>query len=142
MRFEPEAKIENAAQFSPLTLAFIGDGVYELYVRSRLVRAGNIPASRLHVLAISYVRAAAQAESIHAILDRLSEEELAIYKRGRNAKSATVPKNAVLSDYRAATGFEALLGYLYLIGRYQRLDEVMKLSYDVIAQKLQSHKED
>lgn len=104
--------------------------MYELYVRTRLMQKGNLQANKLHKLAIHYVKAAAQAGSVHAIMDKLSEEEIAVYKRGRNAKSATVPKNADVAQYRMATGFEALLGFLYLGGRAERLREVMTLAFE------------
>ncbi len=111
-------------EYSPLTLAFIGDGVYELYVRCHIAGKNNAPAGKLHKEAIKYVKAQAQAASIKAMLDILTEEELWIFKRGRNAKSATVPKNADVTDYRLATGFEALIGYLYLEGKTERLSEL------------------
>ena len=130
MPYIPDETIEQPNLYSPLTLAFVGDGVYELYVRTRLMQKGNLQANKLHKLAIHYVKAAAQAGSIHAIMDKLSEEEVAVYKRGRNAKSATVPKNADVAQYRMATGFEALLGFLYLGGRAERLREVMALAFE------------
>jgi ribonuclease-3 family protein len=92
-----------------------------------LVRA-NAPAGKLHKEAVKYVKAQAQAESIKAIMETLSEEELWVFKRGRNAKSATVPKNADVNDYRLATGFEALIGYLYLEGKTERLAEICDLA--------------
>ena len=119
------------SQYSPLALAYIGDGVYELYVRTRVIAQNpDMPAHKLHKESVKYVKAHAQSNSIHAIADMLSEEETAIYKRGRNAKSPTVPKNANLTEYRHATGFEALLGYLYLSEQRERLEEIMKTAYE------------
>ncbi len=132
MLFVPDSNGDKAALYSPLALAFVGDAVYELYVRTRLIAEGNAPASALHKRASGYVRAQAQAASACAVLDLLSEDETAIYKRGRNAKSPTVPKNAKLTDYRRATGLEALLGYLYLKGESERLDEVMGLAFEAV----------
>ncbi len=111
-------------QLSPLTLAFLGDAVYELFVRESLVRAANRPANALHGLAVRQVKASAQARAITKLMPLLDAEELAVYKRGRNAHPGHIPKNASHSDYHAATGFEALMGYLYLQGRIQRLQEL------------------
>ena len=124
--------IEKAPnQYSPLALAYIGDGVYELYVRARVIDENpDMPAHKLHKEAVKYVKAHAQSNSIHEIADILTEDEMAVFKRGRNAKSPTVPKNANLTEYRHATGFEALLGYLYLSHNSERLDEIMKLAYE------------
>lgn len=132
MPYIPDEKIENPNLYSPLTLAFVGDGVYELYVRTRLMKFGSLNANKLHKLAINYVKAKSQAESVKAIFDFLTDDEIAVYKRGRNAKSATVPKNADMTDYRMATGFETLLGYLYLKEEHERLYEIMRLAYDAI----------
>lgn len=137
MPFLPEQKIANPALYSPLALAFVGDGVYELFIRTRLAAEGNANASRLHKRATFFVKAQAQALSAYSILDKLNDQEAAIYKRGRNAKSHTVPKNADLTDYRTATGLEALFGYLYLKGEQQRLDELMDMAYQAILKKLE-----
>ena len=121
---------KNAKLYGPLVLAYIGDGVYEVYVRNRLIlEHPDMPAHMLHKLAIKYVKAHAQSESIDAILEDLTEDELCVYKRGRNAKSPTVPKNADVTEYRRATGFEALIGYLYLSEQMQRLEYLMKKSF-------------
>ena len=109
-----------AKQYSPLTLAYIGDAIYDLIIRTMLVEHGNAPVNKLHRKASSFVKAEAQARLIHQIEDELTEEELAIYKRGRNAKSATSAKNASVLDYRTATGFGALMGYLYLDNQIDR----------------------
>ena len=107
--------------YSPLTLAYIGDAAYELVIRTMGEEKGNRQASQLHRLTTSYVKAQAQAAMIEALEPELTEEELAIYKRGRNAKSYTSAKNASILDYRKATGLEALIGYLYLSGREERV---------------------
>ena len=130
MKFISEYTDIQPQLYAPLTLAIVGDSVYDLYVRTRLSEGGSLPTNTNHKTAISYVKAAAQAKSVHAILDSLAEDELAIFKRGRNAHSATVPKNASISDYRAATGFEALLGYLYLKNAPDRLSEILRMAFD------------
>jgi len=124
-----------AREYSPLTLAFIGDGVYELFVRSRIVGNTNAPAGKLHKMCVEYVKAKAQAEASKAMLDTLSEEELWAFKRGRNAKSPTVPKNADVTDYRLATGFEALIGYLYLEGKEERIVELCSLAMKAVEEE-------
>ena len=100
--------------YSPLVLAYIGDGIYELMVRTVLVGQGNRQASTLHKKASSYVKASTQSAMILAVQEELTEEEHQVYKRGRNAKTVTMAKHASMHDYRHATGFEALMGYLYL----------------------------
>ena len=95
-------------QMSPLTLAFLGDAVYELFVRESLVRAANRPANALHSLAVRQVKASAQAQAVGKLMPLLDAEELAVYKRGRNAHPGHIPKNASHQDYHAATGFEAI----------------------------------
>ncbi len=130
MKLISELGIENPQLYAPLTLAIIGDSVYDLYVRTRLSEGGSLPTNTIHKAATSYVKAAAQAKSVYAIMDALCEDELAVFKRGRNAHSATVPKNARVSDYRAATGFEALLGYLYLKDAPKRLSEILSLAFE------------
>lgn len=124
---------KRAADFSPLALAYLGDGVYELYVRERILRENeNLPAYALHKSAVHYVSASAQSASMHAVEPMLDERETAVYKRGRNAKSPTVPKNADVGDYRRATGFEALLGFLYLEGEEERLSEIMNAAFETV----------
>ncbi|MCC8169039.1 MAG: Mini-ribonuclease 3 [Oscillospiraceae bacterium] len=121
---------KNINQYSPLALAYIGDGVYELYVRTRVIEEHpNLPAHKLHLKTVKYVKAHAQSNSIEAMLEMLTEEETSVYKRGRNAKSATVPKNANMTEYRRATGFEALIGYTYLSGNTERLNELMERAF-------------
>ena len=123
--------IEQPSLLAPLSLAYIGDAVYELYVRTRIIgEHPNMPAHKLHTHAVKYVKAAAQSASINAMQDVLTEDETAVYKRGRNAKSPTAPKNADIRDYRRATGFEALVGYLYLSGETERLNHIMSVAYE------------
>ena len=110
--------------YSPLTLAYIGDSIYDLIIRTMLVEKGNAQVNRLHQRASKLVKAVAQKDIVHAIMDLLSEEELGVFKRGRNAKSVTTAKNASVTDYRTATGFEALIGYLYLT---EQLDRILYL---------------
>lgn len=112
--------------YSPLALAYIGDGIYDLIIRTVVVGRGNLPAEKLHKKVIQYVNAGAQAAMIEAVLEDLSEEEEAVYRRGRNAKSYTKAKNATMSDYRKATGFEALMGYLYLQDKMGRAIELIQ----------------
>lgn len=115
-------------ELSPLTLAFIGDTVFDLIVREDLICTANRPANDLHNLAVKKVKASAQASFIEKLMPILTEKELAVYKRGRNAKSGHLPKNASQSDYHMATGFEALIGYLYLSGEIDRI----KKFYNII----------
>lgn len=112
--------------FSPLTLAYIGDAIYEVVIRTILVHEGNAPVNKLHKRASNLVKASAQKEIFQRIRDELSEEEMGVFKRGRNAKSFTSAKNATIGEYRIATGLEALMGYLYLDNRMDRLIELIK----------------
>lgn len=108
-----------------LTLAYVGDTVYDLYARTKLLHALDTDVHQLHLAAARLVCAHGQAEAFFRIEPLLTQEELAVFKRGRNAHSGTVPKNANVTQYRIATGLEALLGYLYLTGADERLDEIM-----------------
>lgn len=122
----------KARQLNPLVLAFVGDAIYEVFIRSYLVDLNrDMSVHKLHVKAISYVKAQAQSNFIKKLEPVLTEDEHTIYKRGRNTKSGTVPKNADLQEYRAATGFEALLGYLYLTEQNERLNELLNLVIEV-----------
>lgn len=107
--------------YSPLALAYLGDAVYEIIIRTIVVKRGNAPVNKLNKKVSGLVRATAQKEAFLRIIPYLTEEEETIYKRGRNSKLNTTAKNAKLSDYRIATGYESLLGYLYLSGRTERL---------------------
>ncbi|MCD7708544.1 MAG: ribonuclease III [Clostridiales bacterium] len=111
--------------YSPLALAYIGDGVFDLIIRSVVVGRGNTSPNKLHHRTSGIVKAQTQARIIDCLEDELSEEEADIYRRGRNAKSQTMAKNATVMDYRKATGLEALVGYLYLTDRIDRLLEMI-----------------
>lgn len=117
-------------RYSPLTLAYIGDGIFDLVIRSVVVARGNTHVSRLHYHTSHVVKAATQAAMIQSLQESLTEEELDIYRRGRNAKSHTMPKNASVADYRSATGFEALMGYLYLNDRTERMMDLIQMGLD------------
>ncbi len=116
----------QADQYSPLVLAYMGDVVFEIFVREQLVKESNMPVNKLHHAASSLVKAQAQSRMIQVLEEELTEKEASIYRRGRNAKSNTSAKNASILDYRRATGFEALLGYLYLNKENDRLLELME----------------
>ena len=124
----------DVREYSALTLAYIGDAVYEMVIRTYIVEKGNAPVERLHKRSSRLVKAETQAKLIMAVEDELTEEEHAAYKRGRNAKSYTMAKNATMSDYRKATGCEALVGYLYLAERFDRLTEVVSLGLEKIGE--------
>ena len=113
--------------YSPLALAFIGDGVYDIIIRTIIVGQGNSGSHDLHIQVSKHVNAGAQANMIETLMLHLDEEELAVYRRGRNAKTVTMAKNATIQDYRKATGFEALIGYLYLQARMDRIIELLKI---------------
>ncbi len=113
-------------QLSPLTLAFVGDGVFDLYVREEIVCSGNRPVKELNALKVERVRCEAQARLYDAIEPLLTEEEADIFRRGRNAHTSHTPKNASSSEYHTATGLEALFGYLYLSDRPQRIRELLQ----------------
>ncbi len=121
-------KAGDVSNYSPLVLAYLGDVVYELYIRTLITSKGNAPVHKLHQSSIAFVKAKAQSDTIHRLMEQLTGEERDIVRRGRNAKSGTIPKNADVTDYKYATGFETLLGYLYIKGDYTRLIEVLKLS--------------
>ena len=117
---------QDLRSYSPLTLAYIGDGVYELIIRTILVKKGNCPVNRLHKKASSLVKAGAQSAIMEVIEEELTPEELSVYRRGRNAHSPTMAKHATMADYRRATGFEALMGYLYLKDDFSRIIELVR----------------
>lgn len=118
---------QDLRTYSPLTLAYIGDAIFELVVRTVLVERKNTQAEKLHKAATKIVKAETQALMIEALKEDLTEEELAVFKRGRNAKAVTRAKNATMSEYRRATGFEALMGYLYLKGDIERMIQLIHL---------------
>ncbi|SHJ00065.1 Mini-ribonuclease 3 [Parasporobacterium paucivorans] len=116
----------NPSSYSSLSLAFIGDGVYELIIRTVIVAKYNTAVSRINKMTSDLAKAASQAQIARQIMDELTQEELGVYKRGRNAKSVTMAKNATVADYRMATGLEALVGYLYLSGQFERMMYLVK----------------
>ena len=126
-----ELSKEDVAMLSPLQLPYIGDAVYELLVRTYLLKE-NIPVKKLHKTTINYVKAEAQAKAIHDLEEKLNEEEKDLVKKGRNAKSKTMPRNVNMIDYKYATGLETLFGYLYLNRDNSRIeelfDEVIKIN--------------
>ena len=133
-----EETAKNPKLLNPVTLAYIGDGIYELLVRSLVVSEnGSMPAYMLHKKSVEFVCAEAQAIGVDAILPLLDEEEEAIYRRGRNSTSSKVPKHADPKQYRKATGLEALFGYLYLIGKQERIEEL----FEVITKALKENGE-
>ena len=128
--FDEECSLAGAkdpTQLGPLVLAYVGDTIYDLYVRTRLVLSTGLTAHGLHMAAAKRVCAAAQAEAFRRIEPQLTEEELAVFRRGRNSHMGTIPKNASIADYRAATGLEAVIGWLYLKGDDERLTQLMRL---------------
>lgn len=125
-KMNTELSAEDIAMLSPLQLAYIGDAVYELLVRTYLLKK-KLPVKELHKSTIKYVKAKAQADIVHILEDILSEEEQGVVKKGRNAKTNTMPKNADMIDYKYATGFEALIGYLYLLGQDSRIEELFEV---------------
>lgn len=125
---EPKDK-HSAAQYSPLALAYLGDSVYELKVREYLILKANKSNGKLHHEALKYVSASAQSSFCKSIVNILSEEELAIFKRGRNANAAP-HKNTDVCEYKIATGLETLIGYLYLSGQNVRLEEIFKFIFE------------
>ena len=123
-------KQQDVRTYSPLTLAYIGDAVYEMIVRTVVVERANRSANVLHRITVKYVSAGAQSRIIQELMEELTEEEQAVYRRGKNSKPHTTAKNASLSDYLKATGFEAVIGYLYLTGQMGRAIELVKLGIE------------
>ena len=117
-------------EYSPLTLAYIGDCIYDLIVKSLVIGNGNKQVNKMHKETSSLVQAATQSLMMRKLQDLLTDEERAMYKRGRNAKSVSPAKNQSVTDYRRATGFEALMGYLYLKKEYKRMLELVKIGLD------------
>jgi ribonuclease-3 family protein len=126
--------IKDSKLLNSLALAYIGDAVYEIYVRHHLIAKGNIRPNQLHNQAKRYVSAKAQASILHHLfsLESFTEEELAVIRRGRNAKSGTIPKNTDVQTYRYSTAFEALIGHLYLEKRHNRMEELIHASFEFI----------
>ena len=125
-----EKDISEVNTMSPLTWAYVGDAVYELFIRMNLVNTKKSKPHMLHIESIKYVKASAQSEILKRIYNDLTEEEKDIVRRGRNAENHHLPKNANVQEYMYATAYEALLGYLYLTKQTQRLQEILKISVD------------
>ena len=132
----PTHQIENfngdARQYSPAALAFLGDGVFELLVRERLLCAGGMKVGKMHELTVGHVNAAAQAKAYRALLPACSPEEADILKRGRNSNTTKAPKSVTVEEYRKATGVEALFGYLYLQGKTERIRELFEIVWAIM----------
>ena len=122
--FFPEMPVQDVNKISMLGLAHVGDAVYELLYRSKLCTDGHTAVAEMHRMTVAFVRAEAQAEAAAKLLPVLTTEEASVYKRGRNAKVNSVPHNADIGQYHAATGLEALFGWLYLLGRTERINEL------------------
>lgn len=122
-------------EYSPLTLAYIGDSIYDLIIKSLVINEGNKQVQKLHQETSSLVQASAQSKMMRTLQEILTEEEHAIYKRGRNAKSVSPAKNQSITDYRRATGFEALMGYLYLKKDMKRLIDLVKIGLDSLKEE-------
>lgn len=129
-------KHQDVRAYSPLTLAYIGDAVYDLVIRTVVVERANRPANELHHITVGYVSAGAQAKIVEALMEELTEEEQSVYRRGHNSKPHTMAKNASAGDYLKATGFEAVLGYLYLSDRMDRVLELIKKGIELAGLKL------
>lgn len=127
----------DVKQLNSLALAYMGDAVYEVYVREHLLQNGKVKPNNLHREATYYVSAKAQAAVVHHFLENalLTEEEEAVVMRGRNAKSGTIPKNTDVQTYRYGTAFEALIGYLYLLKKEERLEEIIVKSFEIVKDK-------
>ncbi len=123
--FFTAVSVETARKLSPVTLAFVGDAVYSLYVREKLVLSADYPAGTLQKLTSQQVSAHGQSELIERIFPLFTEEEADVYKRGRNAKKPTKSKNASVAEYNRSTGLEAVFGYLYLTGQYDRISQLL-----------------
>lgn len=128
--FERNKDMLDVKMLSPLVWAYVGDSVYELYIRTHLVNFSNAKPHKLHIETIKFVKAEAQAKILDKIWNSLTEEEQEIFKRGRNTENHHLPKNGNVADYSHATGFEALIGYLYLSKQDKRLEEILKLCID------------
>lgn len=127
-------KKTDPRMYSPLALAYLGDGVYELIIRTKVMNQGSIQVNKMHKQSADLVKAKTQADMIKLLEPELTEEETAVFKRGRNAKSMTVAKNASVGEYRLATGFEALVGYLYLSEQFDRLLELISRGLEKIGE--------
>lgn len=127
-----EMREADVKEYSPLTLAYIGDSIFDLLIKTLVVNGGNQPVQKLHLQTSRFVQASAQSRMMRVLQEELTEEEHAVYKRGRNTKSVSPAKNQSVTDYRRATGFEALLGYLYLKKEWGRMLELVKIGLESI----------
>jgi ribonuclease-3 family protein len=123
-----ERNIDEIKLMNPLIWAYIGDNVYEIFIRTHLINTTNLKPHKLHIESIKYVKASAQAQILNNIYDDLTEEEKDVVRRGRNAENHHVPKNSNVQEYMYATAFEALIGYLYLSKQNKRLSEILNKS--------------
>lgn len=139
IKSELETGEQDIKSYSPLVFAYIGDCVYELIIRCKLVLDANEQVQKLHKKATSLVKAETQARIIVAVMDELEEDEVAVYKRARNAKQHTTPKNGKLGEYHKATGFEAVVGYLYLLGREDRILYLVKKGLDILSKEAEEN---
>ena len=130
-----QMKEVDVNSYSPLTLAYIGDSIYDLIIKSLVINQGNRQVNKLHKETSMYVQASTQSLMMRAMQEELTEEEHAVYKRGRNAKSVSPAKNQSITDYRRATGFKALLGYLYLKKEWKRMLDLVKIGLDSLKEK-------
>ena len=130
-----QMKEVDGHSYSPLTLAYRGDSIYDLIIKSLVINQGNRQVNKLHKETSMYVQASTQSLMMRAMQEELTEEEHAVYKRGRNAKSVSPAKNQSITDYRRATGFEALLGYLYLKKEWKRMLDLVKIGLDSLKEK-------
>lgn len=128
-----EKKVDEK-QLNSLALAYMGDAVLEIYVRRHLLYSGKVKPNHLHREATKYVSAKGQAKVVHRLIEEsfFTEEEMAVLKRGRNAKSGTIPKNTDVQTYRYSTGFEAVLGFLYMGNKEERLEEIIQAAFSII----------
>lgn len=136
IRFFFPGKEQDIRTYSPLTLAYIGDAIYDLVIRTVVVERANRPNGDLHHITVKYVNAGTQARMIEALQDKLTEEEQSVYRRGKNSKPHTMAKNATPADYRKATGFEAVMGYLYLKGETERMLELIRTGIEAAGMQI------
>ena len=131
-----QCKSVDVRTYSPLTLAYIGDAIFDVVIRTVVVERANRPANQLHKETVKYVKAETQAQMIEVLMPLFTEEELAVYKRGKNAKPYTKAKNASYGEYHKATGFEAVIGYLYLQDNMPRILELVQTGISQIGMEL------
>ncbi len=127
LKLEKKLDEKTARKSNPQMLAFIGDAVFSLYVRTEICLKNNVKTNELHKLSTDYVKASGQSDFMESLLPNLNEFEMEVYKRARNYKTANIAKNAKVNDYKRATGLEALLGYLFLCGKNERLNEILRM---------------